>query len=66
MGKQIQPGEMITAYGVRGLDNLTTGKQYKCVNGTEPGIFETRPFVTVIDDNGNEYACHQSRFEKLV
>ena len=65
MAKQFKPGEMITAHGVHGLTNLTTGKQYECLHGTEPGIFESRPFVTVIDDNGKKYSCHQSRFEEI-
>lgn len=58
-------GQMITAQGTRGT-SLTRGKQYECINGTEEGIFPSSPYVTVIDDNGNQYSCHQSRFEKLV
>lgn len=60
----IKAGEMITAYGTRGIRNLTRGKAYKCLNGTEEGIFASSPFVTVIDDDGKEYSFHQSRFEE--
>lgn len=61
----IQPNELITAYGTRGMRNLTAGKEYVCINGTEAGLFPGRPYVSVIDDDGKLYSCHQSRFEKI-
>lgn len=57
-------GDIIKAYGTRGV-NLTYGKEYRCLYGTEKGIFPDRPFVSVINDLGQECAYHQSRFENL-
>ncbi len=55
----------IIAQGVRGIRDLTHGKQYTALYGIEEGIFACRPFVTVIDDVGKEYSCHASRFTNL-
>lgn len=52
----------VKAVGTRGLTNLTYGKEYELLHGIEPGMVPTRPFVTVIDDNGKEFHCHASRF----
>jgi len=60
----LEAGEAIIATGVRGLRHLTTGKTYYAINGTEGGIFESSPYVTVINDVGKEYSCHQSRFSQ--
>jgi len=57
--------QIITAYGTRGV-SLTKNKEYKCINGTEEGIFATRPFVTVTNDNGKQASYHQSRFELIT
>ena len=54
---------LLKAIGVRGLSNLTENKEYITLRGIEPGIFEDRPFVSVLDDNGIGYSCHASRFE---
>lgn len=43
--------------------SLTEGKVYECLYGLEDGIFEDRPFVSVIGDNGKEVGAHASRFE---
>jgi len=59
----LNPGDEIICEGSRGLSNLTSGKAYKALHGKEDGIFENRPFVTVIDDDGKEYSCHLSRFK---
>ena len=59
-------GQKITAYGTRDLRNLTKNKEYTCLYGTEAGIFYNRPFVTVIDDDGEKFSCHQSRFELVT
>ena len=66
MKRGIKAGEMITAYGTHGVSGLTKGKQYQCLHGTEAGIFTDRPFVTVINDHGERFSCHQSRFELIT
>ena len=54
----------IKCIGARTADGrLTDGKVYATLNGIEPGIFENRPFVTVIDDFGKKSSWHASRFE---
>lgn len=53
---------IIEAVGVRGLRDLTTGKQYETIEGIEEGIFADRPFVTIIDDAGNRQSMHAKRF----
>lgn len=53
----------LLAIGVRNYDGLTYKKEYVTINGVEGGIFEDRPFVTVIDDNNKIHSCHLSRFE---
>lgn len=45
--------------------SLTSGRVYTAMFGIEPGIFATRPFVTVTDDNGTVVSCHLSRFEVI-
>lgn len=44
-------------------DKLTKGKLYRTLFGKEPGIFEDRPFATVIADDSKKFSCHFSRFE---
>lgn len=56
---------VLKAIGVRNYDGLTFGKNYTTVNGIEEGIFEDRPFVTVIDDYNKLHSCHFSRFELI-
>ena len=58
----IVPGSKITAIGTRDLDWLTSGVDYVAINGREAGIFATRPFVTVVGDDGKKHSCHLSRF----
>jgi len=54
----------IKCIGARTADGrLTDGKVYTALHGIEPGIFEDRPFVTVIDDLGKRWSGHLSRFE---
>ena len=55
----------IIAVGTRGLTNLTNGREYTALNGIEPGILPSRPYVTVVDDEGKVYSCHASRFTDL-
>jgi len=50
--------------GARTTDGrLTDGKVYTALYGIEPGIFQSRPFVTVIEDTGKTSSWHLSRFE---
>lgn len=58
----VKEGTPIKAVGTRELSNLTKDKVYNALHGAEEGIFHTRPFVTVIDDTGERYSCHLSRF----
>ena len=55
-------GDKIKCHAAYDYPNLTEGKIYTCLNGLEDGIFEDRPFVTVIGDKGREVTCHASRF----
>lgn len=59
------PGSQIVAVGTRDIRELTAGKVYTALKGKEEGIFEDRPFVHVIDDNGKKYCCHLARFKPL-
>lgn len=43
---------------------LTMGKTYTVIKDEEPGIFQSRPFVTVLNDEGNPYVCHADRFKR--
>ena len=54
---------VIEAVGVRGLRDLTTGKHYETIKGIEAGIFDDRPFVTIINDAGNRQSMHAKRFK---
>ena len=58
----VAPGTEIVAIGTRDLHYLTSGKTYIAINGKEEGIFETRPFVTVVADDGLRHSMHLSRF----
>lgn len=55
---------MITliASGVRGIRDLTEGKEYEASEDIEEGIFSDRPYVSVIDDAGKRMSCHAHRF----
>lgn len=56
-------GTPIVARATRGMEHyLTEGKTYIAINGLEDGIFPDRPFVSVIDDNGERIDTHASRF----
>lgn len=60
----IKKGDKITCYGDRTTErNLTRGKVYEALTDEVPGIFPDRPYITVIDDNGERYFCHASRFK---
>lgn len=56
-------GDKIICINADAYHELTEGKVYQCLYGLEDGIFETRPFVTVIGDNGEELRAHASRFK---
>lgn len=53
----------LIATGDRGVTGyITNGKEYFAINGLEEGIFEDRPFVTIICNTGKLWSCHASRF----
>jgi len=54
---------LLKAIGTRDMRNLTQYKTYTTLEGIEEGIFENRPYVSVIDDDGIKCSCHLSRFE---
>lgn len=59
----LQPNSPIVAVGNAGVEYLlTNGKKYVALYGKEDGIFESRPFVTVIADDGKRHSFHMSRF----
>jgi hypothetical protein len=59
----IVPGSRIVAVGTRDMGGqLTRGKVYTAINGREEGMFATRPYVTVVSDDGNKHSYHLSRF----
>lgn len=59
---KVVAGTKLIAIGTRGYPDLTEQKSYIAINGAEEGIFETRPFVTVVGDKGINLSCHLSRF----
>jgi hypothetical protein len=61
----VVPGTPIVAVGTRDCRDLTSGKVYAACNGREDGIFESRPFVTVVADDGKKHSFHLSRFERV-
>lgn len=58
----IVPGSRIVAVGTRDVRDLTEGKVYTAIYGKEEGIFTSRPFVTVVGDDGIKDSFHLSRF----
>lgn len=54
---------IIEAVGVRNLRDLRTGAHYETLKGIEAGIFDDRPYVTIIDDAGNKQSMHANRFK---
>ena len=58
---EVHEGTALIAVGTRDVP-LTTGKVYHALFGAEEGIFRSRPFVTVVNDDGDKYSCHLSRF----
>lgn len=42
---------------------LTKDKVYTTLEGIEAGIFEDRPLVSFIGDDGKNHQAHASRFE---
>lgn len=65
MAKYVDNGKqyIIEAVGVRNLRDFTTGKQYETIKGIEAGIFDDRPYVTILDDAGNKQSMHARRFK---
>lgn len=62
---QLEPNEKVIAIGTETTNgNLTKFKEYKAIRGLEKGIFENRPFITVIGEYGKPFSCHASRFIK--
>lgn len=62
---QFVAGQDIVCIGSRDIAKLTRGKIYKSLNGIERGVLPSSPFVTVINDEGQPYTCHASRFYQL-
>lgn len=61
---ELEEHETVIAVGTRKV-NLTLGKAYKVKNGLEKGIFPNSPYVTVVNDEGDEVIYHASRFIKV-
>lgn len=59
-----EPGETIICVSNEGYRNLTIGKTYICLYGTEEGIFGSRPYVSVQDDVGRKATTYDWRFKK--
>ena len=60
----IHKGSLVTCIWNGGIQHhLTQGKQYIALEDTEPGIFSSRPFLTVVSDNGEKYTSWESRFD---
>ena len=59
---KVHKNTKLLAIGVSDIRELTEGKVYEALYGWEEGIFENRPFVSVIDDTGKQYSCHLVRF----
>ncbi len=58
----MNPNDKVMCVNNSGYHNLTEGKKYQCLYGIEPGIFEDRPYITVIGDNGKKVSAHAYRF----
>ena len=43
---------------------LTRGMVYTATRNQEPGIFASDPYIKIINDRGNEWTCHASRFKR--
>jgi len=61
--EKVISGTELIAIGTSGYNDLTAGNTYIAINGAEEGIFETRPFVTVVGNRGINLSCHLSRFK---
>lgn len=61
----IQPGDTVRCVSASGYYRLTEGKEYVTVNGLGPGIFESRPYITVVDDAGKHSTGYAWRFEAV-
>lgn len=59
-----KPGEDIICVSNQGYCNLTIGKTYTCLYGTEEGIFASHPYVSVKDDVGRKATTYDWRFKK--
>ena len=55
-------GAKMKCLSARYYPGLTEGKVYECLHGLEAGIFTSRPFVSVIGDDGKKLRGHASRF----
>jgi len=55
-------GDTLKCISSLGTGQLTDGREYIAATTEQEGIFASRPFVSVIGDNGDEYHYHASRF----
>ncbi len=62
MNSGVNVGDIILCVGGRGMRDLTTGRYYVVAGG---GIFEGRPFVSVVCDDGEIGNYHASRFQHI-
>jgi HKD family nuclease len=60
---KVQAGTKMRCIAAHDYYQLTEGKVYSCMYGLEEGVFETRPYVSVIGNHGKPLSCHASRFE---
>ncbi len=58
--------DIVTCVAARDTPHLTMGKTYTVTADEEPGIFESRPFVTVFGDLDRDVVCHSSRFKLKI
>lgn len=59
-------GDKLKCIANRGVERyLRSNIVYIAVTDTEPGIFTSDPYITVVNENGDEYSCHARRFEKV-
>lgn len=59
---EVKKGSELVATGVRGIRNLTHGKTYTAVKPSMGGIFQDRPYVSVVDDTGAVSTWYLRRF----
>ena len=63
--KVFEKGEAMLAQDFDDFVNVTEGKRYDCLYGTETRGWSDHWYVTIVDDTGDQFSCRQSRFREF-